>query len=157
MGESLITDEMRAQIGVDLSPVRHEITRTSVRMFARAVGHVDPVYYDVEAAQRAGYRDLPCPPGYLGTVAFDPRDSRDPREAVARLKTTLARGLNGGTEFEYFDTPCAGDVLISTSRLTEVEGKQGSLGPMIVTRNETTYRYEDGRTVAVFRGTGIQY
>lgn len=157
MSDSLVTDEMRAQIGVELPPVRHEITRTSVRMFARAVGHTDPVYYDLEAAQKAGYRDLPCPPGYLGTVAYDPRDSRDPREAVARLKTTLKRGLNGGTEFEYFDTPCAGDVLISTSRLTHIDEKKGSLGPMIVTRNETTYRYEDGRKAAVFRGAGIQY
>ena len=157
MSESLLTDEIRAQVGVDLPPVRHEVTRTSVRMFARAVGHSDPIFYDLDAARAAGYRDLPCPPGYLGTVAFDPRDPRDPREAVARLKTTLTRGLNGGTEFEYFDTPCAGDVLISTSRLTDVQEKGGSLGPMLVSKNETTYRYEDGRVVAVFRGTGIQY
>ena len=65
--ESLITDEMRAAVGKESDPTTLEIDKTSVRMFARAVGYTDPVYYDEEAAKAAGYRSLPAPPGYLGT------------------------------------------------------------------------------------------
>ena len=36
--ESVITDEMRAQIGVEGPETVGELTTTSVRMFARAVG-----------------------------------------------------------------------------------------------------------------------
>ena len=50
-----ITDEMREAIGVESPPWIYEVTTTSVRAFARGVGYTDPVYFDVEAAQKAGY------------------------------------------------------------------------------------------------------
>ena len=54
--ESVITDEMRDQIGVEGTPTVSEVTNTSVRMFARAVGYEDPVYFDVEEATGRGDR-----------------------------------------------------------------------------------------------------
>ncbi len=52
-----ITDEMKAKVGKDSSPWTYEVTTTGVRAFARGVGYTDPVYYDVEAAKKAGYRN----------------------------------------------------------------------------------------------------
>ena len=43
--ESLITAEMRAAIGEESEPVQLEVDRTAIRMFARSVGHVDPIFY----------------------------------------------------------------------------------------------------------------
>ena len=39
-----ITDEMRAQFGVDSEPWTYEVTTTSVRMYARGIGSDDPVH-----------------------------------------------------------------------------------------------------------------
>ncbi|MHB8576991.1 MAG: FAS1-like dehydratase domain-containing protein, partial [Dehalococcoidia bacterium] len=64
---TVITQEMRDAIGVESEPSTSEIDKTSVRMFARAVGHTDPVFYDEDEAKRRGYRSLPAPPHYLGT------------------------------------------------------------------------------------------
>src|SRR5689334_23683123 len=72
-----ITDAMRALIGKESPPWTYEVTTTSVRAFARGVGYTDPVYFDVEAARRAGYRSLPAPPTYLGTPVFIPGKSSD--------------------------------------------------------------------------------
>ena len=52
--EIVITEEMRALIGIESTPWTHEVTTTSVRAFARGVGYTDLVYYDVGAAQAAG-------------------------------------------------------------------------------------------------------
>jgi acyl dehydratase len=155
--ESLITDDMRAVIGVESEPWTVEVDRTSVRMFARAVGYADPVFYDEDEAKRRGYRSLPAPPAFLGTQVFTPADDTNPVVGPRLFETTLSRILNGGTEVEYFDTVCAGDVLTARARLTEVNERMGSIGSMLITNVATEYRNADGRLVAVMRGTVIYY
>ena len=153
---SIITDEMRAVIGQESEPQTVEVDRTAVRMFARAVGHIDPIYYDVEVARRRGYRDLPCPPAFLGTPVFNP--NQPPRTAYVSFKSPFKRVLNGGTEVEYFDEDiCASDVLTSTTKIVDLSERQGSMGPMLMIRIEATYRNQKGKVVAIMRGTGIQY
>jgi hypothetical protein len=157
---SLITDEMRAQIGARSEPTTCEVDKLQIRLFARSVGHVDPIYYDESAAKAAGYRSLPCPPGYLGTPVYDPRTS-DPTFGGRRgsggpgpqPSRPLKRVLNGGTEIEYFDDICAGDILESVSYM-----RKGSIGEMLITTTKAEYkRKSDGKVVAVMTGTGIRY
>ena len=161
--ESLITDEMRAEIGKESEPWTCEVDKTAVRMFARAVGHTDPVFYDETEAKKAGYRSLPAPPGYLGTPVFDPRTS-DPTFGGRRgsgpgpqPSRPLKRILNGGTEIEHFDDICAGDVLTAKSHIASYEERTGSIGEMLITTTKTTYTNQDGKVVAVMTGTGIRY
>ncbi len=158
--EPLITEEMRAAVGVESEPWTLEVDKTMVRMFARAVGYTDPLFYDEAFAQSKGYRSLPAPPHYLGTPIFNPTTSDATfggrRGGGPRSNPRLRRVLNGGTEVEYFDTICAGDVLTATSKVAGYAERQGSIGTMLVTNTETTYR-RDGRVVAISRGTIINY
>ncbi len=156
--ESLITDEMQAQIGKESETTTLEVDKTSVRMFARSVGYTDPVYYDEEAAQAAGYRSLPAPPGYLGTPIFDPnRRSERPAQAAMEPRRPLKRVLNGGTDIEYLADICAGDILTSTSAVDSIVERPGRLGEMLITTTKTTYRNQGGEVVAIMTGTGIRY
>ena len=63
---SVITDAMRAEIGKESDPVTFEVDKTACRMFARAVGYTDPIYFDEEYARSKGYRGIPAPVGFLG-------------------------------------------------------------------------------------------
>lgn len=153
----LITDEMRAQIGVESAPWVSEVDKTWVRMFARSVGHTDPVFFDEAAAKAVGYRSLPSPPGYLGTPVFNPNVVAPRSAAQPEPRRPLNRRLNGGTQIEYFDDICAGDVLTATSHLESLEETSGSLGPMLITVNQTVYKNQLGKMVAVSTGTGIRY
>jgi hydroxyacyl-ACP dehydratase HTD2-like protein with hotdog domain len=159
--ESLITQEMRDAIGVEGPPVTLEVDKTSVRMFARAVGHTDLVFYDEEEAKRRGFRSLPAPPGYLGTPIYNPQTSDPtfggPRRGLPQFKTNLKRRLNGGTEIEYFGDICAGDTLTSRARIVDIQERTGSIGKMLITTTETVYYNQNGQLVAKMRGTGIQY
>ena len=163
MAESFeITDEMRAQTGKQSPPWTYEVTTTSVRMFARGVGYTDPVYFDVDAARKAGYRNLPAPPTYLGTPVFTPGKSSDtfsgPIEGGPRINHGLPGLLDGGTETEYFDTICAGDTLTVVSSLAALDVRESrSLGKMLITTTQTTYTNQDGKVVAIQRGQAIFY
>ncbi len=157
-----ITDEMRAQIGRESSPWTYEVTTTSVRAFARGVGYTDPVYYDADAARKAGYRNLPAPPCYLGTPVFLPRQSSDTFSGPARGRPMLDHGLkgllDGGTETEYFETICAGDTLTAVDRLADLQVRESrSLGKMLIVTNEATYTNQNGKVVAKQRSQAIFY
>jgi hypothetical protein len=159
--QSVITPEMREQIGKEGPPSTLEVDKTAVRMFARAVGHTDQVFYDEEEAKRRGYRSLPAPPGYLGTRVYNPKAAET--EGPANFtRGPYKRILNGGTEIEYFNTGpadaiCAGDVLTATSHIADIQQRQGGIGTMLITITETTYTNQNGKLVAVSRGTIISY
>ncbi len=155
--DSIITDEMRAVIGIESEPWTLEVDKTAVRMFARAVGYDYPIFYDEEFARSKGYRSLPAPPHYLGTPIFNPAASDAMVSGPGgRVRHNLKRVLNGGTDIEYFDTIVAGDVLSASSKVAELQERRGSLGTMLITITETTYR-RNGQAVAISRGTNINY
>ncbi|WP_322817774.1 MaoC family dehydratase N-terminal domain-containing protein [Tepidiforma sp.] len=155
----LITDEMRAYIGKESEPYTLEVDKTSIRMFARAVGHTDPIFYDEAAARAAGYRSLVAPPGYLGTPVYNPAAGarRGGFGIGPQPSRPLHRVLNGGTEIEYFDDICAGDVLTATSHVAAYEEREGSIGQMLITTTKTVYKNQDGKIVAIMTGTAIRY
>ncbi len=155
--QSLITDEMRRSIGVEGPARLMEVDRTSIRMFARAVGHSDLVFYDPEVARQRGYRDIIAPPGYLGTGVFRP-SGEGASEQPRRRPGGMTRGLNAGNEYEYLDVIQAGDVIEARSKTADIVERTGSVGRMIITTNETVYRrVSDGKIVALGRGSGISY
>ena len=156
---SVITDAMRAEIGKESQPVTFEVDKTACRMFARAVGYTDPIFFDEEYARSKGYRGILAPVGFLGHPVYNPSAPQSARGGGGyfRADSPFKRILNGGTDIEYFDTVCAGDLLSAASKLVDLSEREGRLGPMLITVTETTYRNQAGKAVAVVRGTGIQY
>jgi hypothetical protein len=158
-----ITDEMRAQIGRESEPWTYEVTTTSVRMYARGIGAEDPIHYDVDHAKAQGFRSIVAPLGYLGTPVYlpgrnDPTFGFPRREGNARLDIPFKRLLDGGTETEYFDVICAGDVLEETSHLADLRLRDGSMGRMLFVTNESVYKNKaTGQVVAKQRLTSIHY
>ena len=160
--EIVITDSMRALIGVESQAWTHEVTTTSVRAFARGVGYTDLVYYDVKAAQAAGYRSLPCPPTYLGTPIFIPGQSSEtfsgPKDDGPTLDHDLPNLLDGGTETEYLEDICAGDTLSVSSSITDLSIREGkSTGQMLIVTRETRCINQSGTLVARQKGQAIFY
>jgi N-terminal half of MaoC dehydratase len=158
-----LTDEMRSVIGIESDPYPTEFTSTGIRGFARGVGYTDPVYFDVEAAKAAGYANLPAPPTYLGIPVFipgksDPTYGQPTSSGGARLNHGLANVLDGGTTVTYARVPIAGDTLLYTSQISNLEVKESkSLGRMLVITSTQTYRDGDGHTVATVVGQSIWY
>jgi acyl dehydratase len=160
--ESVITEEMRKAIGVEGPAGTLEVEKTNCRMFARSVGHTDLIFYDEAAAKARGFRGIVAPPGFMGTPIFKPGSGGGvPGEMGGRgFSIPYKRVLNGGTDYEYFpenDVICAGDTITAKTKITGFEETEGSLGPMLITKRETTYTNQNGKLVAKMYGTVIQY
>lgn len=160
-GSSVITQEMHDAVGVESPPMTLEVEKTNCRLFARSVGHTDPIFYDEAAAKARGFRSIVAPPGFMGTPVFRMGGASEaPAGPAGRFAVPYKRVLNGGTDYEYFpdeDTICAGDTITARSRIVSFEETEGSLGPMLITRRETTYVNQHGKLVAKMHGTVIQY
>ncbi|MFH2131228.1 MAG: MaoC family dehydratase N-terminal domain-containing protein [bacterium] len=158
----VITEEMKSMLGWESEPWMFEVTRTSVRAFARGVGYSDRTYFDVETARKAGYPDLPAPPTYLGTPVFIPGESDDTFSSPPGFNPDLKHGLkgllDGGTDTEYQDTICAGDTLSCVRKLTNLEAKNSkSLGDFLIVTSEFTFTNQNNVIVAVQTTRGIFY
>jgi hypothetical protein len=151
----LVTPELEALVGKEWPPVIHEVERTGIRMWARAVGIDDPIFHDEAAARERGYERLPAPPGFMGVPRRMPGED-DPGPPIRGLHPDLTRSLNGGTEYEYRSTVMAGDELVANTMISEIKEREGSVGPMLLITRETTYRRGDD-VVAILRATVIDY
>ena len=158
MADSVVTEEMQRMIGVETGETLAEVTTTGCRLFARAVGHSDPIFYDEAAARERGYRSIVAPPGYLGTAVYHPPSMPGgSTQADWRPEIPYKRVLNGGTAYEYLEPVIAGDVITSRSKITKYQEREGSIGPMLITYRETTYTRQDGTVVAKSYGNSIHY
>jgi hypothetical protein len=151
----LVTPELEALVGAAWPPVIHEVDRTGIRMWARAVGIDDPIFHDEGAARERGYERLPAPPGFMGVPRRMPGDD-EPGPPIRGLHPDLTRSLNGGTEYEYRSAVMAGDELVATTTISDIKERSGSVGPMLLITRETTYRRDD-EIVAILRATVINY
>jgi acyl dehydratase len=99
------------------------IGREKVREFATAVGSVDPLHHDVEAAKAAGYPDVVAPPTFpiiftmaaLWTIMFDPD-----------LAIDYSRVVHGDQRFVYERPVVAGDELIVITHIDDVIFRSGN-------------------------------
>ena len=154
--QSAITDEMRATIGVEGPPTLMDVDKTGIRMFARAVGYTDPVFYDEAYAKSKGHRSLVAPPGFLGAAQFNPNAPRPNVGGPARGRQ--GGGLDGGIERKYTGVEiCAGDVLTAVSKVVSIDERPSRLGQMVITRRETTYTNQNGEVVCRAYGTILTY
>lgn len=154
--EKAAVEEMKKGVGQSGSPTTYEVTSTDIRLFARAVGYRNPIYYNEAAAKQAGHRALPAPPGFHGRPIYDPTAGGGRGDGGRH--PLFPRGLNGGTEVEPIARIYAGDVLTGVSTLTSVELLPSRAYKRIVVRQtETVFTNQDGQVVAKTRGTGISY
>ena len=107
------------------------------------------------AAAVRGFERLLAPPGFLGV----PRRMPGEQEAgppIRGLHPNLTRSLNGGTEIQNRAPIMAGDELVASTTIVEINEKVGSIGPMLLITRETTFRRDD-ETIAILRATVINY
>lgn len=140
-------------------PVRVEIERGPVMLFARAVKDANPIYASGRAALDAGFERIPVPPTYTfvmasagafpdiqpegGTGSMYANPGGDAAGAFARDGLFL----HGEQHFTYHRQVQVGDVLEGRLRTSKPISRQARRGPMEVTYFQTTWTDLSGAPV----------
>lgn len=135
-------------VGFRTTPFEVEVEKGRLRLFAKAIGETDPVYFDEQAARAAGHPGLPVPPTFLFCLEME---RPDPYDWFAALGIPLERVLHGEQAFAYHQMAYAGDTLRFAAEVTRVWHKKAGQLEFLVQRNVVTNQH--ARTVAEFDRT----
>ena len=139
-------------IGYELPISELCLDRSRLRFFAKAIGEASPVYTDVNAAQAAGYADLPAPPTFLFGAELD-NGATD--LLLKTLEVPIAKILHGEQSFSYHKQACAGDTITVRSKVDDIyDKKNGALQFVVKSSTATNQNNElvaEMRSVIVVR------
>ena len=94
------------------SPEPYEITRVKIKEFADAIGDLNPIYRDQDAAKAAGHPDVLAPPTFPIVFSLGGGSLDDPE-----LGLNWAMVVHGEQRFEYRRPLRAGDVVTTESTI----------------------------------------
>lgn len=132
----------RTMIGATIPPLTAAVEASQLRLFAKATGESNPIYFSSEAARAAGYRAAVAPPTFLFGLNLAERDEAIPM--LERLGGDPARALHGTQRFVYHRLAHAGDVLAFTGRITDIYAKAGGRLELFDSRTEVRNAADGG-------------
>ena len=151
---SLITDEMRRLICVLGEPVIYRVEEGAIQRYAKAMGDANPLYNDIGYARKSEYGRLICPPGF--TALPEAKSSYKIVDSLIKAGAPQ-RMLAGGIEYEFLETIGAGEMLVVTSKLTNISERETNLGKAVFSTIESSFLNQNGNIVARGQATIISY
>ncbi len=145
-----------SKVGQSFPPFTIEVERCKIHELALAIGDDNPIYHSREAAQAAGYPDVPLFPTAPTMFTFW-GNTKFGRNLVDLGVNPMAI-LHGEEEYEYLAPIKPGDILTGVTTLVDGKTRKGQAGSMDILTLETRYTNQDGqavlaaRTVAIVRG-----
>lgn len=127
----------KSKIGHSFPPFTLEVERGKVRELALAIGDDNTIYQSKEAAQAAGYPDIPLYPTSPTTFTF--WGNRKMVGQLSSLGINLMRVLHGEEDYEYLAPIYPGDMLTGVMRLVDAKSRQTQEGSMDILNLEIDY------------------
>lgn len=129
--------------GTALPPITMLMETGRLAFFASAIGEIDPIYTDLDAARAAGHPGLPVPPTFLFSIELE---QPDPFAWLTEMGVDLRRILHGEQSFTYHAMAFSGDTLVATPQITDVYSKKAGTLEFIVKHTQITR--DDGGPIA---------
>jgi acyl dehydratase len=151
---SILNEEMKNKLGIEIGPQVYEIERCMIRKYAAAIESSNPLWCDEQYAKNTQYGTLVTPPSFLMDVCHL-CEQEDWVMAVGQPGVKL---LNGSMEQENYQVVKAGDTIYVTGKLVELNERESKkLGKMLVMVLERTFKNQRGEIVAKGRFNFIKY
>jgi acyl dehydratase len=153
----------KSKLGMEFAPYTFEVEKGKIAEFAMAIYQKDnkdqtsPLYTDLDAAKKAGYKDIIAPPTFQTCFALWASGGLMP--LIQALNINLIRLLHGEEEYTYLGTIHPGDIMTGKSKVVEMYEKEKKDKPgkfMEFTVIETEIRNQRGELVIKSRSTLVE-
>lgn len=143
-----------SKVGQSFAPFTIEVARNKIDELTSAIGDDNPIYHSREAAQAAGYTDVPISPTTPTMFGF--WSNRNMGRDLANAGLNVMRILHGEEEYEYLSPIYPGDVLTGVTTIIEGKHRAGKNGSsMDIVTTETSYTNQHQQTVLKSRTTVV--
>ena len=145
----------KSKIGQSFAPFTAEVHRNKIHELTTAIGDDNPVYHSREAAQAAGFPDVPISPTTPTTFTFWGARQRD-GNSLASLGIDVKAILHGEEEYEYLAPIYPNDILTGITTVVDGKTRPGSDGSsMDIITTETLYTNQQNQPVLKTKSTVI--
>lgn len=135
MAQDLTIPELKEKIkeGVSrIAPIRSQIRPKTLKKFCDIIEESNPIYFDPQAAQAAGYEKIPVPESYFLTF-LAPISQQFFTTGVGRLLKTYIKGIiHSYSEIKFFKQLFCETMYTQTFEMSEITHKKGKMGEYIV-------------------------
>src|ERR1700687_6220356 len=149
MANKYVTEEAKKQIGKMGEARTLDVERGAIRRFAEAIGDENPLFNNEQEARKRRFGGMIAPPTFCRSLSAAIVD--------VKLEMPQFRGLDGGSEWEYFEPIRPGDRITVQTKIADLRESAGRLGPMVFITTETSYTNQFGQVCALQRSTAIRY
>lgn len=126
------------------------VEQGQLKLFAKAIGETNPIYFDEAAAKRAGHKDIVAPPTFGSCLKLLAPQEKPTYE---ELGLDFKKLLHGEEKIEYFLPIHAGDKLTLVTEISDIYDKKGGALEFIV--RVTDIRNEKEQLVQKITGIGV--
>lgn len=127
-----------------------KVEEGKLKFFSKTIGETNPIYFDKDAASKAGYRSLLAPPTYSFSLTLEDDSLED---KYVPLGMDLGKLLHGAQKFEYFKEICAEDTVTIDAKIVDIFQKKGGALDFLIEKQ--VIKNTNGEILAVLTQTFI--
>ena len=144
---TLITDEMRAAIGVESRPTTHRVEPSAIARFNAAIGVRGQDYRLATLVDREG--PIEAPPTFTRSLR--------PSPAPTEFELPVDGVMDAGSEWTFLQPVLAGDEITVTTRLVDLFERTGRLGDVFFAVRENRFVNQRGELAVLEKDTEVYY